>query len=627
MKRARTALAIVALLGTAAAPADPAPADPAPANQPPGDAAGALDAGAAAADADDAASAVMPARLRATPALPPFAPRLSDVPVITGPAGWRVQGQGGGWAGLMSATRATRQAARWAYATQQIALGRGAEALGALEVMKQDEHDLALVASYRLAVGAATMQLDRPAAAAAALAGEALQANPEACAWRMLALARGGLAVQALGQLRCALPALNARPVRERTPFLLAVSRVAADLGHPLLARQLVAAMGAADPAADLLRGRAELALGHAAPGALLLARAGRAGDRAQRLDAQLSTLEDGAKQGRWSPADAAQLRRIRFVWRGGDIELRALQLSCSVAQRRHDLRGTLEAGATLFRYFGGGPDRAGLVAMLQATLAATLAPGNPLPLDQIAGLYWDYRDLSPAGAAGDLLVTQLADRLQAAGLYERGAELLDHQLRTRTHDVAQGPLSARVATLFILAGQPVRALAAVRDTEANAYPDDMLWARHRVEAVALDQLGRTNEALAVLQDVPDGAAIQGELSWRRHDWKALAAATPPVLAGTTMMTDVVQARILRLAVALAMLGRETDLADLRVRYAAAFARLPTAAAFAALTAAIGAVDPATISAAMAAIPSASPAGGIADLIDAAPQVAEGTGP
>ena len=69
------------------------------------------------------------------------------------------------------------------------------------------------------------------------------------------------------------------------------------------------------------------------------------------------------------------------------------------------------------------------------------------------------------------------------------------------------------------------------------------------------------------------------------------------------------------------MLGREDALVRLHDRYHAAFGKLPTAAAFETLTAAIGAIDPATVSAAMAAIPSASPAGDIADLVDAAPAV------
>jgi tetratricopeptide (TPR) repeat protein len=526
---------------------------------------------------------------------------------------------------LIAATPATRQAARWAYATHQISTGHAPEALGALQVMAQDEPDLALVASYQLALGAAFAELGRPTEALAALSGAALQPNPEACAWRMTAFVRGHLGAQALGQLRCALPALNARKVKDRTPFLLSIAHVAIGLGQPAGARQLLEAIPEGDPAANVLRGRAEIALGQRQLGMLLLAKVKRNGNIEQRLDAELSVLEEGARSGTLSAPAVARLRQIRFVWRGGDIEQRALQLGYAIARRAHDFHATLEAGATLFRYFGGGPDRLTLVGELRETLAATLAPDNPLPLDQVAGLYWDYRDLSPAGAEGDLLVTQLADRLQAAALYERAAELLDHQLQTRTRDIAQGPLSARVASLFILAGKPKRALAAIRDTEGNSYPDDMLWARHRVEAVALDQLGRTNEALAVLQDVPDGEAIRGELSWRRQDWKALADTHVPT-ASIATMTEVDQARVLRLAVALAMLGREGDLARLRAVYGKAFDRQPTAPAFDALTAAVGAVDPATISAAMTAIPSASPAGSIADLIDAAPQVAGNRG-
>jgi hypothetical protein len=613
----RFAIAIAALLATASAPVPRPVADSAEIT---------ADAADAATDADAAVVPLAPTLIHATPPLPPFAPQLSSIPVIVSPGGWHMPGQGKGWDGLSAARPATRQAARWAFATDQIVLGRGAEALGALDVMRQDEPDLSLVPSFQLALGATFTLLNRPSAAVAALASDDLSDNPEACAWRMLALAEGNLPSEVLGQLRCALPALNARAASSRAPFLLAAARAAADLTRPALTGELLRTLPVTNLAANLLRGRAQLALGHARQGAELLVGVRKSGSREQRTDADLSLLEEAAKHGMLSRDASDRLRQIRFVWRGGDIEARALRLAYQVARRNHDLRATLEAGATLFRYFNGGADRSTLVAELQETLTAALAPENPLPLDQIAGLYWDYRDLSPAAAGGDLLVSQLADRLQAAGLYERAAELLDHQLRVRTRDIAQGPLSARVASLFILAAEPARALAAIRDTDANAYPDDMLWERHRVEAVALDQLGRTNEALATLQDVPDGNAISSEIYWKRRNWKALAATSIPAPVGSGPMTEVAQARILRYAIALAMLGRESDLALLRSRYGGAFSRLPTAPAFEALTAGLGEVDPATVSAAMAAIPSASPAGGIADLIDAAPQVGGNTG-
>jgi hypothetical protein len=69
--------------------------------------------------------------------------------------------------------------------------------------------------------------------------------------------------------------------------------------------------------------------------------------------------------------------------------------------------------------------------------------------------------------------------------------------------------------------------------------------------------------------------------------------------------------------VALAMLNQEAKLQALRARYGAAFKALPSAQAFDLLTQPSPTVDPARISAAMAAIPEASPTGAIGDLMDA----------
>ncbi len=614
----RSAISLLAIAATTAG-APPA-ADPSPTAAAPVATTAPQAAGPAAAKDDvpaDAAQATF-APFRRPSNVAPFAPQFAGQPAISLPGGWKVLSYDATLKGLTNATPATRQAARWDYARSQIGRGRAAEALGALEVMQQDEPDIALVPNFDLALGATLTQLRRPAAAVTALSSEALATNPEACAWRMRAFAENGDDVLALRQVNCAIPALNRRHGAVRAPFLLAVAASAARTGNPALVIELLRTMPEKDPAANLLRGRAMVARGNIAAGQLLLARVGKSGDYGQRLDAELSRLEAKAGTGRIPIDTMARLKRIRFLWRGDDIEQRALQLSYTLSKLGGDMRGTLEAGATLFRYFGGGSNRSTLLAELQSVLAATLSPQNPMPLDQVAGLYWDYRDLSPAGAAGDLLVSQFADRLQTAGLYERAAELLEHQLVVRTQDVAQGPLSARVATLFILAGKPARALDAIRETEGNVYPDEMLWARHRVEAVALDKLGRANEALAVLQDVPDGDAIRGEFYWKRRDWKALVDVTETSLGKSEPLTEVVQAKILRYAIALAMLGREDALARLHDRYVAAFAKLPTAATFNTLTGTIGTIDPATMTTAMAAIPSASPAGDIADLVDTA---------
>jgi len=589
------ATALLLLAATAAAPAAPVPTPP-------------------------SAAPSTPAALARAGRFPGFAAQLAEQPVVAGPAGWPALDYRRAWAALAAATPATRQALRWDYARSLVGAGFGAEALGALDVMKSDDPDLALVPAWQLARGAALAQMGRNAEALAALGGPVLENNPEAALWRMRSMAAAGLADQALAQVDGALPAINARSPRQRTRFIVAAAQAAVEAGRPAQALTWLALVPDGDPAANLYRGRALLASGQADAGRLRLDRVQLSGTAEQRMDARLSLLEAAVAHGGIAPATALkQLDQIRFTWRGGDIEERALQLTVRLSAQAHDARRSLAAGAALLRYFDLGAQAGPAITALRAQFAAALAPDSGMPLDQAAGLYWEFRDLAPGGAEGDLLVSRLADRLQAASLYGRAAELLQYQLTARAQDITQGPLSVRVASLFILAGRPDRALAALRDTAGTAYPEAMTWDRHRVEAAALHLLGRTSEALAVLADVPDGNRIRSEIFWQKRDWTSLVATDEADLPPLGSLNDVEQTIVLRHAIGLAMLGREDALARLRARFGPSFARLPTAATFDVLTRRVGSIDPAALSKAMGALPAASPAGSIGDLLDAEP--------
>ena len=567
--------------------------------------------------AESAAAAPLPPERRGDGRLPGFASELSEAALPNGAEAWKIVDHAEAWSALARANSESRQRTRWRFAAGLIGEGLASDAAGVLQVMESDDPDLALVDTFRLAKGAAFAQMRRPEEALAALVGPGLASNPEACAWRMLVMAEAGFAGQALSQLNCALPALNSRPAGQRRRFALAVAIAALDSGRADLAMTTLRQLRPGDPSGDLLRGRAFLALGKPGEARIQLARVSKTGSEEQRTDAELSALEAAVAAKSLSPKAAIEkLEKIRYGWRGGPIERRALQLSYRLSTEAGDLRGALSAGSTLFNYFELGPEGAPLAAELQAKLAGILDPSNRMPLDQALGLYWDYRALAPLGAEGDLLVSRFADRLQSAGLYAKAAELLEHQLFARVQDLARGPLSAKVASLHILAGRPDRALDTIRRTSDVAYTREMLWERRRMEAVALTQMGKTAEAFAVLQEVPNGGALQAEILWKARDWTALAAVTAPTLPPAGRLSDVGQATILRHAVALAMTGRESEIAELRTRYADAFASLPTAAAFDALTSDVRAIDPEQLGKAMAAIPSASPAGEIADLLE-----------
>lgn len=574
---------------------------------------------AASAAEDDVAIASTPAPPQMA-RLPGFAADLAQQPDISMPAAWKIISEDVAWRMLARASASGRQQARWDYARSLIGRGRGSEAIGVLDVMRQDDPDLAMVDAFNLARAAALTMMARPADAFALLTGPGLVNNPEACAWRLRTLAETGFAEAAMGQVACAKAAIDARKGDARQPFIIAAARAAVESNRPDFALRWLALTPDRDPAANLYRGRAYLALGRSDEARLRFARVEKSGTMGQRMDARLSLIEAETASHALTPAAALKkLDALRYVWRGDQVEERALRLSYRLNSEMDNLQGALSTGATLFRFFQ--PSRQGpdFVPGLQAKLASALDPASKLPLDQAAGLYWDYRDLAPSGAEGDFLVTRLADRLQASGLYARAGDLLEHQLFVRTRDIAQGPLSVKVATLHILAARPDRALAALRRTAANPYTDEMIHARKRVEAVALSQLGKVDEAFAVLQDVPGAGPLRVEILWKNRNWAALASEMAPTLPRAGRISDVDQAVLLRYAVSLAMLGQEDGLAALRARYAASFQGLPTAPVFEMLTGTVGSVDPAAISRAMAAIPSVSPAGEIAELVDAGP--------
>ena len=548
--------------------------------------------------------------------LPGFAAALANQPLVQDASGWQVISDREAWQAIGGSSEQTRQAARWRYARSLIGKGRSAEAYGVLVTMAMDDPDLSLVPAHRLALGATLVELDRPMDALDMLSAEQLAQNPEACAWRLRAMAALDMSAEAVGEWTCARTAIASRTQKQGAYFLLAAAQAALDEGNPRSALSLLKHLSDADPAANLVRGRALFQLGGDQQARLRFDRAANNGTQEQRIDARISLLEGLVAQRRAKPRAAlAQLERIGYVWRGGALERRGLKLRFALAEELQDDRAALAAGAALLRYHPVSVDTGGMLEGLQGRLQAILAPDSKVPLPEAAGLFWDYRDLSPSGAGGDLLVSRLADRLQGAGLYERAAELLDYQLMARARDVAQGPLSVRVAKLYILAERPDDAVRALRATDDNIYPNPMLWARLRIEAVALHKLGRTDEALAVLDGVPQGDAIRDEIEWGRQNWQALSGSGDMPAPRGGGLTQVEQTVILRRAVALAMLGRETSLEGLRSRYGAAFAGQPTAAAFDLLTGPVGELDPTAVAQAMAAMPTASPAGEFADLL------------
>jgi len=543
----------------------------------------------------------------------PLAPELAAP--LQGSATTPLKSAAAAWAALGAAHSEDRQRLRWDLALALLADHRPDEARGVLAVLAADEPDLRMAQAWRLAAAHAAAELGLHSEVLALLDDPQLGGRGEACAWRLRALAGLGGARAALSQLPCAKPYLATLSPEVRAPFLWAASRAALAVDRPDAAQHYLRFAPAGSDEARLIRAEALLHQNLAPAAERLLKPLAASPREPVAAAAEALRIEAAVQRGTETPADTLKrAEALRFRWRGDAIERRLAVMSWDLALAAGKPRSALSAAATLLRFHPEEPRVPAMLAQVQGSFRRWLAPGSKVPLPLAAGLMWDYRDLLPGGAPGDSMVRLLADRLAAEGLPARAADLLEHQLETRARDLAQGPLSIDIAQLRLLAGQPDQAQAVIRASADVVYPQAWTTARARLEAIALFQMGQTAAAIALLDDLPDTRDLRDELLWRARDWQALAHSPVPAAAGKH--DAVTQVRLMRQAIALSMIGDENGLARLRARSARGFAGLPSASAFAAVSGGAGAGDAAALASALAALPSVSPAGGDADLID-----------
>lgn len=533
---------------------------------------------------------------------------------------WTILPPAQAWKNVVAAQELDRPKAYWQSAIALLHAGQGQEATGMLDLLVRKRPDAAMNPNYALARGQALVLMHRDADALAALGDPALVRSSQGCLWRIRASASIPDSPDRTAEYNCASLAIDRLSPKSQLPFFIAMARHAYNIGRYPLGLAWVTRIKTVDPEAKIVEAKLLFASAKTSEAEKALKAAESTGDEQARAEASFIKLQRAALNKSQKPAQIIKaIDNLRFGWRDHQVELDALAFGFRLASSSKDRRNSLALGATLLRNFPEASHSREILPEYRKILLSVLDPSNGLSMDQSIGLYWEYRDLGPDGAEGDAITLQIAQRLEAAGLYERAAQLLQYQLENRAQDIAKGPISIKAAMLSIRAGQYDRALQLITDSEGPGYPVDITNTRKKVAAVALTLLGRKAEALATLDEVPDGLAITAEILWHDQQWADLEAAQALLLGRRGAMSPVVRTLIFRQAVALSMQTKTAQIADLRRRYRGTFAGQPDGAAFDLLTAPVDDIDPATIADAIKKLPSVSPAGAFGDLLSLAP--------
>ncbi|CAI0343940.1 conserved hypothetical protein [Hyphomicrobiales bacterium] len=502
---------------------------------------------------------------------------------------------------VTDASRGRKSEARLALARFYVANGLMPEAAGPLGTLMADD---ASMRNHREALflgGVIAAQMHRNQDALTAFNAEPIKDDAESGLWRALIEQRLDRNAQALVGFRRAEAALDRYPADLQGEFREAMVRAALAAQDMGVAERQVRAL------ADMPRGsfdQERLALLQArlddASGRPEAAMNGykslfEASSRPVAAEAQLRAVKLAAAEKRPDlkvDEAIARLETVSVIWRGGRLEIEALaELGRLYAEQQRWRDAFLVARRANENF----PDDPLTRRMHDETAQrfAELFTGTglgKLPRIEALALFYDFKEFLPIGRRGDEITRLLADRLIEFDLLDQAAEILRYQMERRLTGAARSTVAARLAMIDLMNGKPAEAVRALNTTRLIELPADVKRARLLLEAKALSDLSRTDQALEMLERErgPEVDRLRADIYWSGRRWQEAGEAYERILdeswRGDAGLTDPERADVMRAGVSYVMANEALSLDRLRSKFAPKMARSADARTFAFVT-------------------------------------------
>ena len=445
---------------------------------------------------------------------------------------------------VSGASEAEKAAARMALGEFYFAHGLIEEADSALSQIGRegrselDQRQLALLTG---AVQALDGQLEK---ARANLSEKSLQGVAEANLFQGLVAAKEEKWDEAAQYLTGALPNIADYPKPVREDIYLAAGTALNSAGNPIAAQRFADALRQDQPSRDArdrltyLDGQIKLRAGERDLALALWASLADSALDDIKARSQFDLVEERLKGGELKPAEAiAPLEALRFVNRGGEFEFKLLRKLGALYLGENQARKGLVALRSAAANFPNRPEAKEIGEQMSEAFRELYLDGGAdrlSPLTAVA-LYDEFRELTPAGAEGDRMMSLLADRLVNVDLLGRAGELLDTLVAKRLSGLDKAHAGARLAAIRMLDQKPELALKALKDSKVDEMmPPDLATERKRLEARATFDSGDTLGGIRMLEgdDGLEAKWLRADMQWRVREWPAAATALGDLIEG-----------------------------------------------------------------------------------------------
>lgn len=520
------------------------------------------------------------------------APQAASMPALIDYANWPRTGHGGflkRYETLLNASMEEAQQGRNAPVAARMALARflvgselSFEAIGVLNEAARTNPGITDDPEFRGLRGIARVMARRYKEAQTDFAAPILADDPSAALWRSYIAAQLAQWGEARAQFASGAEAFNQFSPTWKARFARSDAQAALALGDLEGADRSVrlALMDKTEPleelATRLVEARVVEARGY--PDRALRIYAAITGAPTESLSAPalLRATQIRLQLGKITPTQAADVYGgLRYRWRGDATELetiRALgQLLLSQGRYREALEALRSAGQRLPDL----PEAMQLQADLGAAFRSLFLDGTADGLEpvQALALFYDFKELTPLGADGDLMVRKLVRRLVDVDLLDQAADLLKYQANNRLDGVPRAQVATDLAVIYLMDRRPEQALEAINGSRTTILPAALNVERRLVEGRALMNLGRLDAALEVIErdTSREGQDLRTEVVWKQKNWLLAGNMFEKSLGDrwkqSGPLTAEEEGKLLRAGVAYSLAGDDGALARLRQRY------------------------------------------------------------
>jgi predicted negative regulator of RcsB-dependent stress response len=484
---------------------------------------------------------------------------------------------------LAGSGAASGNARRWDLARFYLAHAMYIEARAYLNLMVETDPLWASKPRYMAVRALVEAGLGHAAGALQLISAPELDAEPDISLWRSRFLAANGWHQEALETYERGRSALALFEPQEAAEFRLAAFAAAVERGELEIAEREVGALRRLginrrqEATMNYLEGRLKEARGAVPEAMALYAAVAESSVRPASGRARLALIELRLARREIEPATAIEaLESLRYSWRGDTFELQLARVLGRLYLDQRNYRAGLTAMRRAVVQFPSHSEAQILTQAMSEAFRQLFLNGQFDDLQALStlALYSEFKELTPLGAEGDLMIRQLAERLVELDLLDQAADLLAHQVQFRSKGSDRATVATRLAEIHILNWTPEAGLAILLETAHSGLPNQTVRSRSRVRARALIALGRFAEAAAAIRSDREDLAevIRAEIYWRAQRWPELKRSSAVLVSkkirdGSPLGQDERQV-LIKYAIALAIIGDHATLERLRRDFA-----------------------------------------------------------